>query len=106
MHDRVHDPAQSGMSNGMIIERGLPLRSLSLGIVGEADVVEFHLSETGAKVPDHEGYWRVVPIEYKRGRPKESTDADHIQLCAQALCLEEMLDCQIPVGYKIGRAHV
>lgn len=99
IHERVHDPAQSGMSAGKIIERGLPIRSQLLGVVGEADVVEFHSSETGAHIPGRKGFWRIVPIEYKRGKPKETTNADHIQLCAQAICLEEMLDCSIPVGY-------
>ncbi len=99
MHDRVHDPVQSGMFSGAYIERGLPIRSLKLGIAGEADVVEFHEDPSGIAIPTQAGRWSIVPVEYKRGRPKERTDADTIQLCAQAMCLEEMLHCEIGTGY-------
>lgn len=99
MHDRVHDPAQSGMFSGVYAERGLPIRSLRLGIAGEADVVEFHEDSGGIAIPNRAGRWTLVPIEYKRGRPKERTDADTIQLCAQTICLEEMLQCEIGTGY-------
>jgi len=69
--------------------RALPIRSLRLGIVGRADVVEFHMESGGPPRP--------FPVEYKRGRPKHN-DADRIQLCAQALCLEEMLGVTVPAG--------
>ena len=67
---------------------GLWLQSEALGLVGQADVVEFYRQD---------GVWRPYPVEYKRGRPK-SIDADRVQLCAQALCLEEMLGQDIPEG--------
>jgi len=68
---------------------GLPIRCLRLGLVGKADVVEFHRQPDGA--------WRPYPVEHKRGRRKEE-DWDRVQLCAQALCLEEMLDVSVPEG--------
>jgi CRISPR-associated exonuclease Cas4 len=69
---------------------GVPLRSLRLGLTGKADVVEFHaMSDGGPEWP--------FPIEHKRGRPKIG-DEDRVQLCAQALCLEEMLGVAVPAG--------
>jgi len=71
------------------IERGAPLRSLRLGLIGKADVVEFHREEGNN--------WRPFPVEYKRGKPKVD-ESDKVQLCAQAMCLEEMLSVTIPAG--------
>lgn len=88
MHDRAHDGG-SEMRDGVRIDRGLALRSLRLGLSGNADVVEFH------RQPD--GSWVSFPVEYKRGKPK-ADDCDTVQLCAQALCLEEMLNVAIPSG--------
>ena len=65
--------------------RSVPLRSLRLGVTGIADAVEIHAAE------------RPYPVEYKRGRPKAHR-ADEVQLCAQAMCLEEMLDVSVPEG--------
>jgi len=91
LHERAHDPDQ--VSRGDIrVEYGMPLRSLRLGLIGKADVVEFHRSEE----PDS-GPWRPFPVEYKRGRPKKA-NVDRIQLCAQAVCLEEMLGVEVPAG--------
>lgn len=67
------------------VERGVPLRSLRLGVSGVADVVEIH------------GDGHPYPVEYKRGRPK-THQADEVQLCAQAMCLEEMLGTRVPEG--------
>ena len=88
LHDRVH---QSGTeSRGKVrITHDLPLRSLSLGLSGKADVVEFHQLDDGG--------WRPYPVEYKRGRPKKE-NWDQVQLCAQALCLEEMLETEVEEG--------
>lgn len=88
MHERVHE--RDGESRGDVrIERGVPLRSLKLGLIGKADVVEFHRTE--------EGNWRPFPVEYKRGKPK-ADDCDRVQICAQALCLEEMLEVAVSAG--------
>lgn len=84
---------------GVRIVRGLALCSDSLGLTGKADVVEFHAApdadqsatEAGLSEPRAaHSFGRPFPVEYKRGKPKRH-DADLVQLCAQALCLEEML---------------
>ncbi|MCM2373934.1 CRISPR-associated protein Cas4 [Aporhodopirellula aestuarii] len=73
------------------VERALPIRSLALGLIGKADIVEFHHS---AGSPPST---RIVPVEYKRGKPK-ANDCDRVQLCAQALCLEEMCSTEVTEG--------
>lgn len=107
MHERVHSDASE--SRGEVkISFSLPLRSLSLGLIGKADVVEFHvteedqttlLDETLASVhkKGSAGYWVPFPVEYKRGKPK-SDNSDKVQLCAQAICLEEMCGIEVPKG--------
>ncbi len=88
LHDHVHE--QRRESRGTVrTATGLRLRSLELGLTGQADLVEFHHSEQGSWIP--------YPVEYKRGRPK-TNGCDRVQLCAQALCLEEMLKTTIPQG--------
>lgn len=87
MHERV-DAGENSYRPGVKITRSMPLRSLELGVSGIADVVEWHRTESGEQ---------PFPVEYKRGKPK-AHDADKIQLCLQALCLEEMLDCRIGSG--------
>lgn len=74
----------------MRISRGVPLRSLRLGLAGRADVIEVRQAPDGAVVA-------VSPVEYKRGRPKQD-DSDRVQLCAQAMCLEEMLGVPVRSG--------
>ncbi len=86
LHHTVDDAADESHS-GVRIVRSLPLRSLRLGISGKADVVEFPLSGQGPP----------KPVEYKRGRPKTGA-WDEVQLCAQAMCLEEMLGIVVPQG--------
>ncbi len=88
MHERVHE--EDSVSRGKVrIDYGVPLRSLQYGLIGKADVVEFHLRENGT--------WQPFPVEYKRGKPKTDL-SDKIQLCAQAICLEEMLGVAVPDG--------
>jgi CRISPR-associated exonuclease Cas4 len=96
MHERVHE--EGNETRGSVkIARGVPLRSLRLGLVGKADVVEFH------RIGKHT--WQPFPVEYKRGKPKPD-HSDSIQLCAQALCLEEMLSLEVPKGaLYYGRTH-
>jgi CRISPR-associated exonuclease Cas4 len=96
LHEKVHE-AQAERRAGVHIVRGLKLRSLELGLVGQADVVEFHPDAAGAAVPGLEGRYRPFPVEYKRGRPKVDV-CDEVQLCAQAMCLEEMLNTSIARG--------
>lgn len=83
LHERVDRPGME-RRRGVRTEFGVPLRSLALGLAGRADAVEF-----AADGP--------CPVEYKQGRPKRH-DADHIQLCAQAMCLEEMTGRAVPLG--------
>jgi CRISPR-associated exonuclease Cas4 len=96
IHDHAHD-AETELLDGVLIARGLRLVNRCLGLIGVADVVEFHPDENGVALPGHRGGWRPFPVEYKRGKPK-THDADRIQLCAQALCLEEMLGVNIGEG--------
>ncbi|MCX5835311.1 MAG: CRISPR-associated protein Cas4 [Deltaproteobacteria bacterium] len=88
MHEKVHGE-DTETRGSFRTERGVSLRSLRLGLIGKADVVEFH--KTGDR------RWLPFPVEHKRGRPKIE-DWDRVQLCAQALCLEEMLSVQIQRG--------
>ncbi|MGA1842350.1 MAG: CRISPR-associated protein Cas4 [bacterium] len=88
MHDKV-DTADRESRGNIRIEYGVPLRSLRLGLIGKADVVEFHRMDNGI--------WMPFPVEYKRGKPKMD-DCDKVQLCAQAICLEEMLNVEIKNG--------
>jgi CRISPR-associated exonuclease Cas4 len=89
MHENVHEK-RTAMQKGIRIETGMPMHSFELGLSGKADVVEFHRSNDGKE-------WVPFPVEYKLGKPK-ADDSDKIQLCAQALCLEEMLNTRIPSG--------
>ena len=85
IHNKTHT-TQAQTLDGVRITRSLWLKSTRLGLVGQADVVEFHSDG------------RVIPVEYKRGQPKKD-DSDRVQICAQALCLEEMLDVEIKNGF-------
>jgi CRISPR-associated exonuclease Cas4 len=92
MHERV-DSGPSESRGAVRLAFSLPLRSLRLGLVGKADVVEFHREKdsTGSD------FWRPFPVEHKRGRPKKAA-WDKVQLCAQGMCLEEMLGIEVPNG--------
>ncbi|MHB2026311.1 MAG: CRISPR-associated protein Cas4 [Elusimicrobiota bacterium] len=98
LHEKVDNQGDFETREGERIARGLPLRSLRLGLVGKADVVEFHpVAQGGAVLDGLSGKWRPFPVEYKRGKPKRDR-RDEVQLCAQALCLEEMLKTGVPAG--------
>lgn len=97
LHERPHE-GQREMRDGVLIARSLPLHSLQLGLSGMADVVEFHpVAEGGVVLLGQEGRWQPFPVEYKRGKPKPGR-CDEVQLCAQAMCLEEMLQVTISEG--------
>jgi CRISPR-associated exonuclease Cas4 len=97
LHERVHEAAAESRGDVRIV-RGLRLRSLQLGLIGIADVVELHRdADSGVAVAGLSGRWRPFPVEYKRGKPKANA-CDEVQLCAQAMCLEEMLECSIADG--------
>ena len=95
LHQRAHDGTQRERRGDTLILRGLPIVSYTLGLSGQCDIVEFHLTPEGIPLRGEEGLWLPYPVEYKRGKPKEH-QADELQLCAQAMCLEEMLCCEIP----------
>src|SRR6266567_7026185 len=99
LHDRVDEMGPRIESRGDLrIARGVALRSLRLGLSGRADVIEFHrVTEGGVELAGVSGLWRPFPVEYKRGRPKRDR-CDEVQVCAQARCLEEMLETAVPAG--------
>ncbi len=97
MHENAHDQGFRESRGDVLIMRGLAVHSAQLGISGQCDVVEFHQDPDGISLQGREGTWRPYPIEYKRGKPKDGP-ADALQLCAQAMCLEEMLCCAIQEG--------
>ncbi|MBI5558718.1 MAG: CRISPR-associated protein Cas4 [Deltaproteobacteria bacterium] len=89
MHDRVDQSGRESRKD-VRVEYGMPLRSMRLGLIGKGDVVEFH------RMDSKEG-WQPFPVEYKRGKEKKE-NWDKVQLCAQAICLEEMLGLAVPAG--------
>jgi CRISPR-associated exonuclease Cas4 len=96
----LHEKTDEGGSEsrvGLRISRSVPLRSLKHGLAGVADVIEFRRAAAGVTLPGVDGTWQAFPVEYKRGKPKLHR-ADEVQLCAQALCLEEMKDVVVPSG--------
>lgn len=97
LHEKAHDGSTREKRGDLIITRDMSIHSPTLGVSGSCDVVEFHRGTEGIPMAEQEGLWQPYPVEYKRGSPK-STDADKLQLCAQAMCLEEMLCCDIPEG--------
>jgi len=102
VHENAHE-AGTCVEGNIRIARGLWLRSFQLGLVGKADVIEFH---SGADMDDErhsvilsgaEGRWKPFPVEYKRGRRRHERGYE-VQVCAQAMCLEEMLNVKVPCG--------
>jgi CRISPR-associated exonuclease Cas4 len=100
LHDRADSP-DTETRGGLRVVRGLRLRSLRLGLSGKADVVEFHRlpagTDEGLVFNGADDRWRPFPVEYKRGRPKPDL-CDKVQLCAQAICIEEMTGASVPEG--------
>lgn len=97
MHEHVHNQSFRESRGDCLTVRRLAVYSAQLGISGQCDAVEFHQDPSGISLRDREGLWQPYPVEYKRGKPKEH-NADELQLCAQSMCLEEMLCCDIPEG--------
>lgn len=97
LHERAHKEGLTESRGNTLIVRGLRVSSSQLGISGQCDVVEFIKDPSGVPIYGRDGQWMPFPIEYKRGEPK--TDRyDEAQLCAEAMCLEEMLGTDIPAG--------
>lgn len=104
MHEHIHSDIHESRKDIMKIS-SLRLFSKEFGIVGSSDLVEFHKSAYGVKIPGRNGLWNVVPIEYKKGKEKKDS-VDKVQLCSQAICLEEMLKTKIEKGFLFyGTSH-
>lgn len=97
-HEKVHDGYSAEKRKNLIISRGMPIHSRTLGVSGECDVVEFVQQDGGVTLPHREGEYMLYPVEYKRGKAKV-TDEDRLQLTAQVICLEEMFLTEIPEAY-------
>lgn len=97
LHERAHDANIRERRGNVITVRGVSFASPTLGVSGQCDVLEYHADPKGVPLSFAEGTWLPYPVEYKRGKAKESP-ADRLQLCGQAMCLEEMLCCDIPEG--------
>lgn len=95
-HRKTHEETHELRGDTLII-RGLRVASQTLGVTGVCDVVEFHRDDGGVPIQGYDGRWQPYPVEYKKGEPKIH-NADRMQLCAQAICLEEMLACTIAEG--------
>ena len=97
MHERAHDSGMREKRRDLIIIRDLAISSPTLGVSGACDVVEFRKSAEGITLPNETGLFQPYPVEYKRGPPRED-HANELQLCGQAMCLEEMLCSGIQKG--------
>ncbi len=98
MHKKAHDEGAFEKRGNLLTVRGLRISSRELGLSGQCDVVEFREDAGGIDLFGYDGKWTPVPVEYKHGAPKEH-QADELQLCAQAMCLEEMFQTGIMLGY-------
>lgn len=96
-HGRAHDSYFYEKRNDLIVSRGMPVTSRSMGVTGECDIVEFYRVPDGITLHGHRGQFSVYPVEYKKGSPK-STEMDILQLTAQVMCLEEMFCTSIEEG--------
>lgn len=97
LHERAHDAGLDETRGDVLTVRAMPVHSRELGLSGACDVVEFHKDPQGVRLNGRKGTYRAYPVEYKRGETK-TDDCDRLQLCAQAMCLEEMLSAQVPEG--------
>lgn len=97
-HRNADQPFTREKRGDKLIVRAMPVKSESLKITGICDVVEFIRNDSGVEINGAEGKYIAYPVEYKRGKPKRN-DEDIVQLAAQAICLEEMLLCDIDTGY-------
>lgn len=98
LHRKADKPFVREKRGNKLIVRAMPVKSKELKITGICDVVEFIQDDGGVEIQGAEGKYLPYPIEYKRGKPKMN-DSDVLQLTAQAMCLEEMLLCEINIGF-------
>lgn len=100
LHEMADNPYIKEKRRNLIVGRSINIASYELGLVGIADIVEFEKSETShncIKIPKQSGWWSPKIVEYKRGKPKH-IDCDKVQLCAQAMCFEEMHNIKLSDG--------
>lgn len=98
LHKRAHEDDLFELRGNVLTAHNLRVSSRQLGVTGQCDIVEFHKAKDGIFLHNYEGQWNIVPVEYKRGEPKEGTE-DEMQLCLQAMCLEEQFLTEIKEGY-------
>lgn len=101
LHEKVHSEDIREKRKDLIIARSVPMVSHRLGVFGIADVVEYQQVDdvkNCVRIHGQKGCWKPCPVEYKRGKGKVE-DVDRIQVCAQAICLEEMNDIDIEIAY-------
>jgi len=103
LHEKTDDPLDNDTRYNIITQRAVSLISRTLGLYGRADVIELFKTEdenlnNTIRIKGKQGNWKVVPVEYKRGKPK-SDECDKVQLCAQAMCLEEMYNIHLHRGF-------
>lgn len=103
LHEHADNPFENETRKEIMVTRGVAISSSSLGLRGISDVIEYVRDDTlpkneSIKLNSKQGRWKIVPVEYKRGKPKLN-DADKVQLCSQAMCLEEMFNISIKEGY-------
>ena len=97
LHENAHDSSSKERRGELLIARNVRVFSPVLRISGNCDVVEFRICANGVPIHGQTGLWQPFPIEYKHGSPRKD-HANELQLCAQAMCLEEMLCCEVPSG--------
>ena len=97
MHRVAHNKNAFESRGDRLITHGMTVFSAILGVIGECDVLEFIRTEQGVVLYGKDGRWNLYPIEYKRGSC-DSEGGDALQLCGQAMCLEEMFCCTIHTG--------
>ena len=101
LHKQADNPFYRQKNGEYISLRSVSISSKKLGLYGLTDVVELHTSDSSENCiihPSYQGYWKPYPVEYKRGHEK-SDERDEVQLAAQAICLEEMHNIRIEIGY-------
>ncbi|WP_342477075.1 CRISPR-associated protein Cas4 [Paenibacillus sp. FSL H7-0350] len=98
LHRNADQPFTREKRGDKLVVRAMPVKSRQLGITGICDVVEFVKDDSGVEIHGAEGKYVAFPVEYKRGKPKLE-DTDVLQLTAQAMCLEEMLLCEVRTGF-------
>ncbi len=96
-HEKANDPFFVEKRGEKVISRAVPIVSHQLKLYGVADIIEFQKQDNGIELNGRSGLWWPMPVEYKVGKPKLD-NWDKLQLCAQAICLEEMFDLSLQVG--------